>query len=87
MIAELASTGIPIRAAPSYATLMHLSWSKHTKHYASADQFNLFADFNRRLQPFLLDPTDADQALYALDYMHGGGTGLTEAIRRHGCDG
>jgi hypothetical protein len=75
-----------IRTAPGYSELMNLPWSEHTRHYASSDQFNLFVDLRREIQPFLLNPDDADQALYASDYMRGGRGGLTQALLDHGCD-
>ncbi|WP_323121284.1 PI-PLC domain-containing protein [Burkholderia alba] len=86
LVAELQAAGVSLQAAPPYAVLMRLPWSPHTRHYASADQFNLFADFKPPLTPFLLDPTDLDQAAYALDYLRGAHASLTDALRLHGCD-
>jgi hypothetical protein len=86
LVSELESMSVPIRIAPSYAALMHLPWSKHTRHYVSTDQYNLFIDLEQDLEPFLLDPTDADQTMYAIDYVRRGRIGLTDTIRSHGCD-
>ncbi|APD13468.1 hypothetical protein [Pandoraea pulmonicola] len=86
LISDLGNAGVSLRTAPSYETLMRLPWSARTKHYASVDQYNLFTDMKPEVEPFLFDPNDADQALYAADYINGERANLTSAILKHGCD-
>ncbi|WP_198023880.1 hypothetical protein [Chelativorans sp. J32] len=86
LISDLGNAGVSVRTAPSYEELMHFPWSARTRHHASVDQYNLFADMKPELEPFLLDPNDADQALYAVDYVSGHRANLTSAILKHGCD-
>lgn len=86
LISDIGNAGVSLRTAPSYEELMRLPWSARTRHYASVDQYNLFADMKPKMEPFLLDPNDADQALYAVDYISGNRANLTSAMLKHGCD-
>ncbi|EDA6733025.1 hypothetical protein AWT41_24150, partial [Salmonella enterica subsp. enterica serovar Rissen] len=65
MLANLKEFDLPVQLSPSYAELMRMSWASATRHFASVDQYNLFADLIPKVTPFLLEPNDADQALYA----------------------
>ena len=54
---------------PTYARLMNSNWGT-THQFASADQYNIFADLkNYKLTPFLINPNDEDQKLYAESYI------------------
>ncbi|MDQ0124110.1 hypothetical protein J2W17_003058 [Pseudomonas lini] len=71
MANELNTFEIPVHVSPSYDELMTLPWGK-TQHFASADQYNLFSDLNtdaNNVAPFLLDPSDAEQSLYAINFI------------------
>lgn len=86
MAAELNSAKLEVFPALPYSELMRLPWN-HAHHFASVDQFNLFADLDTTvLEPFLLDPSDKDQALYAADYVNRVQRGsLSDEIWLHGC--
>ncbi|WP_273795244.1 hypothetical protein [Brucella intermedia] len=86
LVSGLENTGIPLQTAPAYDELMLMPWSGRTRHYASVDQYNLFVDMKPEIEPFLLDPNDADQAFYAADYLSGNRASLTSAILKHGCE-
>ncbi|MFP5705335.1 hypothetical protein ACLD22_17905 [Salmonella sp. 741265101_HBA] len=86
MLANLKEFDLPVQLSPSYAELMRMPWASATRHFASVDQYNLFADLIPKVTPFLLEPNDADQALYATDYLNTRRVSLTQNILNHGCD-
>ncbi|VVO00210.1 hypothetical protein [Pseudomonas fluorescens] len=90
MADELNTVKTPIHEAPSYDELMTLPWWK-TQHFASADQYNLFSDLNadaENVAPFLLDPSDAEQALYAINFINKKDSrSMLQEILSHGCKG
>ncbi|MCT6975938.1 hypothetical protein M1734_20660, partial [Salmonella enterica subsp. enterica serovar Yoruba] len=86
MLANLKEFDLPVQLSPSYAELMRMPWASATQHFASVDQYNLFADLIPKVTPFLLEPNDADQALYATDYLNTRRVSLTQNILNHGCD-
>lgn len=86
MLSNLKEFDLPVQLSPSYAELMRMPWASATQHFASVDQYNLFADLIPKVTPFLLEPNDADQALYATDYLNTQRVSLTQNILNHGCD-
>ncbi|EBF9062954.1 hypothetical protein FIB38_21830 [Salmonella enterica] len=86
MLANLKEFDLPVQLSPSYEELMRMPWASATQHFASVDQYNLFADLIPKVTPFLLEPNDADQALYATDYLNTRRVSLTQNILNHGCD-
>ncbi|WP_150784835.1 hypothetical protein [Pseudomonas fluorescens] len=90
MANELNTVETPVHESPPYDELMTLPWGK-TQHFASADQYNLFADLNadaKSVAPFLLDPFDAEQTLYAINFIDKSDTrSMRQAILSQGCKG
>ncbi|HCL5270430.1 TPA: hypothetical protein N2G33_002637 [Salmonella enterica] len=86
IFSNLKEFDLPVQLSPSYTELMRMPWSSATQHFASVDQYNLFADLIPEATPFLLEPNDADQALYATDYLNIRRVNLTKNILNHGCD-
>lgn len=74
-----------VHLSPPYQELMTIPWSKGTLHFVSGDQYNLFTDLHTNIKPFLLDPNDIDQIIYAIDYMNNRKKSLTQDIVNYGC--
>lgn len=85
MLANLKEFDLPVQLSPSYAELMRMPGQRYPA-FCPVDQYNLFADLIPKVTPFLLEPNDADQALYATDYLNTRRVSLTQNILNHGCD-
>ncbi len=55
MLANLKEFDLPVQLSPSYAELMRMPWASATQHFASVDQYNLFADLIPKSRRFFLN--------------------------------